>query len=257
MTATCGLSGSSSLASAALQSLLANKLQARSTGSILYQLTWKERITPSGWRICALRASTVRISDKGSILLQGYTTPQAHDATGRSENQKMIHGTKHGCACLTLDVQLAGWPTAVSNPANGEPEAFLEHKKKSIAKGNSMGESVTDIQMVAKLAGWPTTNATDSTGAGRSGRQGGANLQTATSELNFNQPMRLCSDGRLLIGSIAGMESGGRLNPAHSRWLMRLPQEWDDCAPMAMRSISKRQRNSAAQSAKLSQEYDL
>lgn len=59
-------------------------------------------------------------------------------------------------------------------------------------------------------------------------------------------PMRLCSDRTLLTGSTAGMASGGRLNPAHSRWLMRLPPEWDACAPTETRSTRKRRRSSAA-----------
>ena len=270
--------------SESLQALLKEKLQSRvRMNNPLYRLKWKQRTTPSGRAICALRASAARISVSDCIL-SGWPTPCQQDGPNG--------GPAQGIDRLPGATALAGWPTPVSNPANGTPEAFLERKRKSVAKGNSMGIALTDIQMVASLAGWPTTTtrdhkdgtsagtvpenallgrtvwlagwpttkASDGSGGRTTETKGGGNahldLRARWAQMPQG-PMRLCSDGRLLTGSIAGMESGGRLNPAHSRWLMRLPQEWDACAPTETASILKRRRNSAPQSVKSLKVYDL
>src|SRR4029077_20136165 len=56
---TYGLHGYGSYESAALTSALANRLRAKTDllGSTLFRLTWKERATPSGRSIPALRGS--------------------------------------------------------------------------------------------------------------------------------------------------------------------------------------------------------
>ena len=51
----------------------------------------------------------------------------------------------------------------------------------------------------------------------------------------------------IVIGGDLWKEYGqkyNQLDPAHSRWLMGLPPEWDDCAVMAMQSMSRRRKNS-------------
>ena len=54
-------------------------------------------------------------------VAQNWSTPQAHDATGRSDNQKSIHGTKHGCRCLVQDMKT--WSTPQSRDfRSGHPD---------------------------------------------------------------------------------------------------------------------------------------
>ena len=81
MSGTYGPRSTGSSASVALQSSLASRLQAKTaySGSTLYKLTWKDRVTPAQQPICALRASVRRISDSDSI---GWPTPVVNDATG-------------------------------------------------------------------------------------------------------------------------------------------------------------------------------
>jgi hypothetical protein len=56
----------------------------------------------------------------------------------------------------------------VSQPANGEPEAFLQRKRNAVANGSKMGICLSDLNMVLK-ASWPTPDASE---AGKTSRGG-------------------------------------------------------------------------------------
>ena len=79
---TCGQHSTTSSACADLTSSLVSKLQVKTAlvGSTLYTLTWKQRDTPAGRLIYALRASARRTSDSASGGSQsGWATPTVRD----------------------------------------------------------------------------------------------------------------------------------------------------------------------------------
>jgi hypothetical protein len=82
----------------------------------------------------------------------------------------------------------------------------------------------------------------DTPGMATETEDGRTRLDQLPRQAQLAGPARRTATGEMLTGSTAGMESGGQLNPAHSRWLMGLPPEWDDCAGTGTPSSPKRRR---------------
>ncbi len=267
-----GPPGSTSSRSESLQRSLESRLQARLSmiGSTLYTLTWKAWVTPSGVSRSRLRASVRRTS---ATETTGWPTPTTRDwKDGKPQQNVPLN------ALLGRVSWLAGWPTPMAGtPAqNGNNAAGNnDSSRRTVALagwptptvGNAMGSQSCEgmsatgkmpdgrkvavaLPHVAGMTGWPTPRAADgeknvrtAEGALREIERKGSpqDLSMATA---ISGPARFTASGEMRIGSDAQMESGGQLNPAHSRWLMGYPVEWDDCAPMATRSTRTRRQSS-------------
>jgi len=265
MSGTFGRIGTISSESAALSKSLVSRLRRRTdlVGSTLFNLTWKERITPAGRSISALRASVPRTSAKGnssSSRRSGHPTPRATDG---EKNGPGEHG--QGGLDLRTTALLGAWPTPMAgNPGKQgvyNPAGSTDSSRKTVALvGGQVAACEADK---FDLTHWqtPTLDQFRSRGGDRKGGMGNDQIARTIMEAPGG-PARLTASGEMLTGSFAGMESGGQLNPAHSLWLMGLPFDWILAAPLqesrarnssgvrATQSSAKRQPTSSHPSSK-------
>lgn len=226
-----GPCSSISSVSAALQSSLASRLRARLPlfGSMEYAMTWKERVTPSGRRICALRARAHPKSGRGST---GWATPQTRDHftahTPQYTAAKKADG--HGMANLNDQAMLSGWPTptrqdGASSGVKDYPPTPTHHA----------GTTLTDA---ANMAGWPTPtagtpaqkgyNEAGNKDSGRKTVQLAGWVSPRASEIDRHRSAEALARARLRGGS-AALEDQVHV----AGWVTPSSRDWKDSPGMA------------------------
>jgi len=276
--ATSGPPGSGLSASADLAWFLVNRLRpvTASLGSTLFRLTWKERVTPLGRSISALRASGRRTSGSG---FSSWPTPAATQLGNTLENYlamkaNMTSGPRRAVTELGIAATLASWatPRGEDSECAGAHRGVADglHSQADLAgwaspaardiKGpnseehtESVGHNRHMVQLPnqAQLAGWATPVANDDNKTPeahlrmkkRMGERDGTGAnRTAITSLQVQA--QLTASGETPSGSPAVTEKRGQLNPALSRWLMGLPPEWDGCGVTAMPSSRRSRKRS-------------
>ncbi|MEP6828399.1 MAG: hypothetical protein ABJA10_10030 [Aestuariivirga sp.] len=198
-------------------------------------------------------------------IMASWGTPQASDVRKHSENPRTVERriakgqqiALNAFVALTMDQlprqMVATWGTPLANPSNGTPEASLERKRKSVARGNSMGIVLTDcaLQMAAT---WRSPQA-NSGGGGDT-----HTIEQIETMLGKGQSIKLQDQivqvsGQITNGSPATTAKRGAPNPVFACWLMGFPDAWVSGALLAMQSMPSSRRKSSKPSSKPMDDY--
>ncbi len=230
-----------------------------SGGSIVFVQTWRERVTPSGFRYSAHTARARTTSDSEC---SGWPTPTAIEQKESSE-KKVARGA-HAGLNLAVAAQMAPWPTAragdsdsgsnankatgknlptvvawatpLGNTRESQPKLMYK-KRKSGGQPNlaMMAESVPASPWATPAhRDYRTPNVKS-----YADRGGGAKGEQLPNQVQHSGPVP--SPSYAGTGSTAGY----RLNPLFSLWLMGYRTEWASCGARAMQLCRKsRQRSS-------------
>lgn len=210
-------------------------------GSMEYQQTWKQQVTPSGRTYWEHIASARRTSDSDCT---GWPTPNTPSGGPNTKSTAKHTGgiDLEGAAALT-----AGWPTPTKTDADRSPS--MEFTTPNIT-----------LNHAANLTSWNTPRAMDGSNGGPNQSDGalpadagiaGWGTPTASDKVrsdafrNGREPTPREILGAITSSSPAATEKRGALNPDLSRWLMGYPAAWGCCGAMAMQSVRKRPPHSS------------
>ena len=266
MNATSGLTSSISSASANLQSFLASKLprQLEQSGSMIYKLTWKQKVTPRQWQYCQLVASAHRTKGNDS---SSWPTPMHTDGTKACNRYR--ESFQNGLGAIASTVTFWPTPSTQDNPqVRGEGKAA-----NAPTRGTTLGgaarmvqpwatPTVRDYKNTGNLENYIFGSPTGRIRADSTSTQAylishwpspiAVDYENSPSQEYFEKTKRNPMTNQLRDAAVHGMSIAEtestvkyQLNPRFSLWLMGYPIEWAYCGERVTPSSRKSQRKSS------------